>query len=180
VKVLITLYVARTEAYNFNRKHIMLCKKCGTNLRTKTSCSKCRSREWYQKNKTRRDAEIKQWKKLNPAAVRKIEKRSQVKRAYPEAVRQASNRNLSWDITEEDYRAIRSLPCHYCNSELVSPGVALDRIDNSQGYNMDNVLPCCGRCNLMRQDILSVEEMKAGMQSLKRYWNVQATKTDLS
>jgi hypothetical protein len=31
--------------------------------------------------------------------------------------------------------------------------MSLDRIDNSKGHTMDNVLPACLRCNFMRADI---------------------------
>ena len=36
----------------------------------------------------------------------------------------------------------------------------LDRKDNTKGYELDNVVGCCGACNIIRGDRFSIEEMK--------------------
>lgn len=43
-----------------------------------------------------------------------------------------------------------SKPCHYCGG--VSTG--LDRVDNSEGYVISNVCPCCVTCNMMKYNRL--------------------------
>ena len=45
----------------------------------------------------------------------------------------------------------------------------LDRVDNSQGYTPENVLPCCALCNLLRKDWISCDEMMVLMGTLKAY-----------
>lgn len=76
----------------------------------------------------------------------------------------AKSRGLEWLITIEEYHILILQPCHYCNNELGDPvekGIGLDRIDNSKGYTIDNVLSCCAVCNVIRSDKLSKEEMEA-------------------
>ena len=49
--------------------------------------------------------------------------------------------------------------CYYCNLELNETGIGLDRLDNKNGYNIDNVVPCCGPCNYTRGNRFTVKEM---------------------
>lgn len=72
--------------------------------------------------------------------------------------RGARERGLPWDLGVEDFRRLTSLDCHYCGTapstvlktNAVDGGYVyngLDRVDNSRGYTLDNVVPCCGICN---------------------------------
>ena len=65
-------------------------------------------------------------------------------------------------LSFEDYlQLIEGTNCSYCKRKLLpSAGGGLDRLDNSRGYTKDNVVPCCGICNIARGDNFSVEEMK--------------------
>jgi hypothetical protein len=60
-------------------------------------------------------------------------------------------------------------PCVYCGSLIRGIGSGLDRINNSKGYIIDNVNPCCGTCNDIRGDNLTVEEMKVAMRAVLDY-----------
>lgn len=133
-------------------------------------CRKCYDRQWYQKNREKRDKQIKRWKSTNPGKVRQISGRGRIKRAYKEAVRLAEVRQLSFTLTQEMYQQLTSQACYYCLRDTGDSGVRLDRIDNQLGYQEDNVLSCCGRCNLIRSNKLTVSEMKAGMTELLSYW----------
>lgn len=59
----------------------------------------------------------------------------------------AKDRLLEWNITDEKARELINSNCYYCNTE---PLVGIDRIDSSKGYTIDNVVPCCGTCNIMK------------------------------
>ena len=79
--------------------------------------------------------------------------------------------NRICDLTEkwlEDN--ICSKPCTYCGSTV---SVGADRIDNSKGHTMDNVLPCCRRCNITRMNRFSVDEMKLLGPALKQIWAIR-------
>ncbi len=71
----------------------------------------------------------------------------------------AKNRNLTWDLTKEEFRFLTKQNCFYCgkipshksrkdkrfNGIYIYNGI--DRIDNNKGYIKENVVPCCGICN---------------------------------
>jgi hypothetical protein len=61
-------------------------------------------------------------------------------------------------------------PCHYCGGMLLDEtGCGLDRRNNSIGYTIENVLPCCGVCNQIRNVHLTVKEMEVAMGAVLMY-----------
>lgn len=75
--------------------------------------------------------------------------------------RNAQIRNLDFDLSEDDFRRLTSQCCYYCgalpskevgrnayNGKYVCNGI--DRIDNTLGYTLDNVRPCCTFCNYLK------------------------------
>lgn len=57
--------------------------------------------------------------------------------------------------------------CDYCLAPLGKYGVGLDRINNSKGYTIDNIVPCCGNCNKLKNNILTRFEMVKVVKMLK-------------
>lgn len=80
---------------------------------------------------------------------------------YDLAVQQAERRGKSWGLSREDYESMVARVCHYCGGGLGERGVRLDRLDNGRGYELDNVVPCCHRCNMTRNRLLTVSQMEA-------------------
>jgi len=126
-------------------------------------CKQC-EKELYLKNRERILLLNKVWRQNNKerlSAYNKIRDR-EVGRRLKKSIAVAKKRHLSWDITLLDFQSLCLLPCHYCNNILEDRGNstygALDRINNSIGYQLDNVLPSCATCNYLRGDILSVSE----------------------
>lgn len=77
----------------------------------------------------------------------------------------AKSRNLDFNLNRNDFIDLTKLNCFYCNKnpsnkiivkniELIYNGI--DRIDNSKGYILDNVVTCCKKCNSDKKSI-SVE-----------------------
>lgn len=81
---------------------------------------------------------------------------------YKAYVKTAKGRDIAWGLTRDEFRTITSGSCAYCglppsqkrltnkasNGEYVYNGV--DRVDNSLGYYIENVVPCCGMCNMAK------------------------------
>lgn len=68
-------------------------------------------------------------------------------------------RNIDWDLTEEEFDRLITQDCAYCGCapSMIAKGTGsrsgdfihggIDRVDNTQGYFMGNVVPCCRVCN---------------------------------
>lgn len=76
-------------------------------------------------------------------------------------------------LSREDYYRIIGQPCHYCEFPLedVYEG-GLDRIDNSQDYHKDNLVPACGLCNMARNDFFTVADFKQFVGPGIRQWRI--------
>ena len=90
----------------------------------------------------------------------------------------AKNRGLAWELTEEEFDRLTSQDCYYCGSppgrvkksdrkyvsgDFIYTGI--DRIDNSLGYTLGNVVPCCTICNRAKH-ALSYDEFMAWVARL--------------
>lgn len=71
----------------------------------------------------------------------------------------AKRRGLEWALSEAEYSELRANLCSYCGFSLPIYGSGLDRVDNSKGYVLGNLVPCCSSCNLTRRDTFTYEEM---------------------
>lgn len=128
-------------------------------------CSKAISyHDLYIKNKEHRREVNREWKRTSASAKTSREK-YQLNNRFRLAVAAAENRKLNWKLTEEQYLSLVEEPCHYCGED-VGTGVGLDRIMSKVGYILDNVLPCCGTCNIIKGDRLTAEEMKVAMEAV--------------
>jgi len=74
---------------------------------------------------------------------------------YGDFVRSSRARRLVVDITKDEYESFRNAKCYYCNSQI--DGVRLDRVDNTMGYFMENIVPCCKICNYMKMGLSIVD-----------------------
>lgn len=78
--------------------------------------------------------------------------------------KQANERGYLFEIEKEDFRNLVKQNCFYCGSEPKQfyksgkhNGIflynGLDRVENEIGYRLDNVVPCCGKCNLAKRNV---------------------------
>lgn len=76
----------------------------------------------------------------------------------------AKKRGYRWELTDKDVAHLTKQPCCYCgiepsrvfsrknlNGTYIYNGI--DRIDNTKGYIIDNVVPCCKTCNYAKQSM---------------------------
>ncbi len=145
-----------SKIYEFN------CKKCllhFTSFRSNAlCCSKNCYRQYYNNSiKGKNTTRI-----FNTQTIRTLPHRFNSSRS------KAKGRELSWSIDFENYELLQQSGCFYCSENLLNKtSVGLDRINNDLGYDLMNVLPCCGDCNKVRQDKLTVNEMTEVRQLLK-------------
>lgn len=76
----------------------------------------------------------------------------------------ARQRGIDFNLSEEEFKSLIKKDCYYCGEhpsrhqsvsyrsdyELVN---GIDRIDSSKGYSIDNCVPCCNTCNLMKNTL---------------------------
>ena len=89
-------------------------------------------------------------------------------------------KQLSFELTLDEFAFLTSSPCHYCgivgasatkakptsNGAYVSNGI--DRKDSNLGYTLKNCVPCCPICNLMKRD-LPYKDFLAHVERIHRY-----------
>jgi hypothetical protein len=99
---------------------------------------------------------------------------------YAQVKYNAKYRGLDFELSKEFFKWISKQPCHYCgvepyqvhkqkrsNGSFVFNGI--DRVDNNIGYIESNCVPCCGRCNYMKNS-WSVEEIKDWIVTVYNHW----------
>lgn len=90
--------------------------------------------------------------------------------------RNAAQRGLSWEVTDQELQGLIFEPCHYCgvlgasetkrHYKTSSPAGnslrnnGIDRVDNRVGYVISNLVPCCKYCNIAKMS-MSREEFLA-------------------
>lgn len=82
---------------------------------------------------------------------------------YAAYVKAAEKRNLSFELTREEFECLILQNCHYCGQEpnqrkkQAHNGVpfynGVDRVDNDLGYMTNNCVPCCRLCNRIKMDL---------------------------
>lgn len=92
---------------------------------------------------------------------------------FRELRRRAKARRLRISISKEDYQALmEEASCFYCEKDidlLKGSGYLLDRINNSKGYYLNNVVICCPECNKLKSDNLNFEEALFVIRALKEF-----------
>lgn len=94
----------------------------------------------------------------------------------------AKKKNISANITLDDYKHICKQSCYYCGEPPKLESVyknkyskteyeyrqGVDRIDPNKGYTLDNVLPCCKFCNIAKSD-LTLEQFIIKIKQVYRF-----------
>lgn len=94
----------------------------------------------------------------------------------------AKQRNLKFDIGLEEFIKLSSKNCYYCNSSPSNLAGSdknngkylyngLDRVNNTIGYKLDNVVPCCKNCNLAKRELTKKEFLNMIKMIYERHCN---------
>lgn len=92
------------------------------------------------------------------------------RRYYRTKWRAEKESSKEFSISFDEYKQLILSGCYYCQKTLLNmSGSGLDRKDNTKGYSISNILPCCGECNYLRQDLFTIEETYVAIQAIKWY-----------
>jgi hypothetical protein len=65
-------------------------------------------------------------------------------------VKGAQKRAIHFSMTKTRFNELILLPCFYCEYKKEGEVNGIDRLNNNEGYQEDNVVPCCEGCNFMK------------------------------
>ncbi len=110
-------------------------------------------KHWKQEN---RDKHIKQVFSYNRTLIVR----------YRRLREEAKRRNIECAITFKEYSKAVEPECFYCDGFFgrSEAGGGLDRLDNSKGYILGNVVSCCTTCNMTKGSHFTSEETRAAIQ----------------
>ncbi len=86
---------------------------------------------------------------------REIEAARRAISRYGKYKKGAASRGLDFNISFEEFMLLWQKPCYYCGSSIETIGI--DRIDNSIGYMLGNIIPSCFVCNRAKMDMSQSE-----------------------
>ena len=64
--------------------------------------------------------------------------------------RGSKQRGIKFSLTMKEFIEFWQKPCHYCGD--IPATIGIDRVDNTRGYELGNIVPCCSLCNYMKRD----------------------------
>ena len=131
------------------------------------TCRKESQAAWYQENKARISEERRrsrqsrsevteeQWEERKAATKARGKARSSAysktfKGRYVQIKAAAKKRGILFTIPLESFHKYWQAPCTYCGDPVERAG--LDRVDNTKGYTIGNVVSCCKLCNSGKLD----------------------------
>lgn len=86
-------------------------------------------------------------RKRSDAGVKRVKYDSKLPPKYRSYLMRANKKQLSFELSVDEFMFICSKNCVYCGS---SSRVGVDRRDSSDGYTLENSQPCCSTCNMMK------------------------------
>lgn len=146
--------------------------KCLGSAATRGLCRSCYKKEYRKANKEklRVQEKLRRTKNISNVRTQMAKYKRTDKGRYASALCEAKRRGLIFSINFDDFCALLKEPCYYCETEAtVNYGHRLDRIENSMGYSLANVVPCCGPCNKIRGDNLTFLEMTVAMKVIVEF-----------
>ena len=147
-----------SEFKSENHKECMKCaekRKEYNNRTTETekSCIQCHVLKPFSEFKSENHKQC-----IKCAGKQRKRKYQNIETKLKDYIRSARSRNLEWSLSDVVALALFQMPCYYCNSRESLNGI--DRLDNTQGYAVENCVPCCTRCNFGKCDLSEEEFLK--------------------
>jgi len=84
---------------------------------------------------------------------------------YLKYVNRANAKGFPMELTESHFIELETCECHYCGDSATG----FDRVDSRRGYLLNNVVPACGTCNIMKYTMTSGEFERQVEKIYKRF-----------
>jgi hypothetical protein len=79
------------------------------------------------------------------------------------------SRKIEFLLTQTQYESFKGEPCYLCGIQSSPDHInGIDRVNNSDGYTIENCKSCCGHCNLMKAT-LPLEEFLSQCHLINKY-----------
>lgn len=75
---------------------------------------------------------------------------SEIKEVWRSVQRNAITRKKVFTLTQQDFEKLVIQPCYYCGFYSDYKFIGIDRTDNNKGYILDNCVPSCKMCNMIK------------------------------
>ena len=144
---------------NEKEKNIQYCdisRGCFNILTNDIKCTECRNKE-KQKAATEMNALRKYYNITLPEQNEKdelFEKQemavSEIKEVWRNVQRNAFLKKNLFMLSQQDFEKLVIQPCYYCGFYSNYKFIGIDRIDNNKGYILNNCVPACSMCNMMK------------------------------
>lgn len=79
----------------------------------------------------------------------------------------AALRGLSFDLSDDAVIGLIQSPCGYCEWIEADKLNGIDRVDSTQGYTLENSVPCCRWCNYAKRHE-PVEDFRKWLNHVRR------------
>lgn len=122
--------------------------------------------------------ESRSFKKNTPRSDRKPNAEASFNKVFLFYKRNAEKRGYDFNLDKEQFKNLTQQNCHYCKTPPLQESKStqrkfvqiykyngIDRVDNTQGYNLTNCVPCCKICNRAKGN-LALQEFKNWIRSL--------------
>jgi hypothetical protein len=119
------------------------CEECRNKERQKTASELAALRHQYGIQLPERKEKDELFEKQESISV-------EVKEVWRSVQRSASLRKRLFTLSQEDFEQLVIQPCYYCGFYSMHRFVGIDRIDNNKGYILENCIPACKMCNLIK------------------------------
>jgi hypothetical protein len=95
----------------------------------------------------------------------KQERKMNIHTHYQNYIKSAAMRNKQFELSIDEFSELVNSRCNYCDSYDETEVIGIDRVDNTSGYTEGNVVPCCAKCNMMKND-MNVDEFVTHIQKI--------------
>ena len=88
---------------------------------------------------------------------------TRVRTRYGAYRRNSKKRGINFNLSKEDFFNCILKPCVFCgffdkfDQTKKIPYSGIDRLNNEIGYEPNNIVPCCGRCNERKNNLSFLE-----------------------